>query len=451
MTTAQLEKKNLVSYLFIIALVGIFGFWIKGIDIASGRQTAGVVIFYFGAVMLTAYVMSQIARKFNLPLLTGYLFAGILAGPYLTGFLTLEMVSQLQLIDDLALSFIALIAGAELRMSLISKRAKSIFLSILLMTATVMGLVMLFVVYMGDFFNVTSAFNRISLFIFAALIGVICVARSPSSAIAIINECEARGPFTGMVLAVTIVTDVLIIIIFTIAIAVSKVLMSGGSAIQLTAVSGLFFEIIVSLILGIIIGSLISFYASRIKYDFLLFLLFTAFAVARLSYWFTDFMEVKYQISLHLEPLLICMSAGFFVQNYSKSGPYLLESLERMSLPIYALFFSIAGASLNFESLLLCWPLAICIVIARMVGLLGGSWLAGTLSHDLAIYNRHAWMTYITQAGVSIGLAQIAARQFPTIGIHLNTVVLAIIAINQIVGPITFKIALNRVGESGKR
>ena len=76
MATAQIEKKNLVSYLFIIALVGIFGFWIKGIDIASGRQTAGVVIFYFGAVMLTAYVMSQVARKFNLPLLTGYLFAG---------------------------------------------------------------------------------------------------------------------------------------------------------------------------------------------------------------------------------------------------------------------------------------------------------------------------------------------------------------------------------------
>jgi len=57
----------------------------------------------------------------------------------------------------------------------------------------------------------------------------------------------------------------------------------------------------------------------------------------------------------------------------------------------------------------------------------------------------------VTQAGVSIGLAQIAARQFPEIGMHLNTVILAIIAINQIIGPITFKLALNNVGESGKQ
>jgi hypothetical protein len=50
---------------------------------------------------------------------------------------------------------------------------------------------------------------------------------------------------------------------------------------------------------------------------------------------------------------------------------------------------------------------------------------------------------------VAIGLAVLAARQFPEIGDHLNTVVLAIIAVNQIVGPITFKMALNNVGESG--
>ncbi len=445
------KKDHLLSYLLIIVLMGLLGLWIKGIDIETGRQQAGVIIFSLGLVMLSAYVLAQIVNFFNLPLLTGYIFAGIIAGPYITGFLTAEMVDQLRLIDDLALSFIALMAGGELRLALIARQGKSIFLSILFVTALVIGLVVLCVIFMGHYFNMTSGFNFISLVIFAILIGVICVARSPSSAIAVIKECEAKGPFTGMILAVTIVTDVLIIIVFTIAMSLSKILIKGGSVIQLTEMSGLMFEILASLIIGVVLGQVISFYMERIRRDFLLFLLFLAFAVARLSIGFNHVMEIQYDISLHLEPLLICMSAGFFVQNFSRFGSSFLESLEKMSLPIYALFFSIAGASLNFDSLIHCWPLAVIIVVARMAGLFGGSWLAGVISHDPPVFNRNAWMTYVTQAGVSIGLAQIAARKFPEIGIYLNTVVLAIIAINQIVGPIIFKMALNNVGESGRQ
>lgn len=442
------RKDYLLSYLLIIVCMGLFGLWVKGVDIESGRQQAGVIIFSLGFVMLSAYVLARLVRIFNLPMLTGYIFAGIIAGPYISGFLTIDMVDRLRLIDDLALSFIALMAGAELRLSLVASRKKSIFLSIVYVTVLVIGLVVVSIVLTGHYFTVTSGFDFIPLVIFSTLIGVICVARSPSSAIAVIKECEAKGPFTGMVLAVTIVTDVLIIIIFTIAMSLSKILMRGGSVIQLTEISSLMFELLVSLIIGIVLGQVISFYMDRIRGDLLLFLLFLAFAVARLSMAFNHLMEVQYNISLHLEPLLICMSAGFFVQNFSRFGTKFLESLDKMSLPIYALFFSIAGASLNFHSLMLCWPLALIIVMARIAGLFGGSWLAGVFSHDPPRFNRNAWMTYVTQAGVSIGLAQIAARQFPEIGVHLNTVVLAIIAINQIVGPVLFKLALNNTGES---
>ena len=433
------KKDHLLSYSLIILFVALFAFWVKSVDIETSRQQSGLIIFSLGFVMLAAYVLAQIVRFFNLPMLTGYIFAGIIAGPYVTGFLTIEMVDRLRLIDDLALSFIALMAGGELRLALVARRGKSIFLSTAFATVLVVGMVVGAIVLTGQYFSVTSGFDFIPLLIFAILIGVICVARSPSSAIAVIKECRAKGPFTSMVLAVTIVTDVLIIIIFTIAMSLSKILMRGGSVIQLTEISGLMFELLASLIVGIVLGQVISSYMERIRRDLLLFLLFVAFAVARLSIAFNLLMEAQYDISLHLEPLLICMSAGFFIQNFSRFGTSFLDSLDKMSLPIYALFFSIAGASLNFNSLVLCWPLAIIIVGARMAGLFTGSWLSGVLSRDPARFNRNAWMTYVTQAGVSIGLAQIAARQFPEIGIHLNTVVLAIIAINQIVGPITLR------------
>ena len=44
------------------------------------------------------------------------------------------------------------------------------------------------------------------------LAGTILAARSPSSAIAIINEMRARGPFVKGVLGVTLVKDVLIVV-----------------------------------------------------------------------------------------------------------------------------------------------------------------------------------------------------------------------------------------------
>jgi Kef-type K+ transport system membrane component KefB len=447
-----IEKKNhLLSYFFIFLFLALFGLWVKGIDIETERQHAGMIIFSLGFLMLVAYVFAQIIKAAKLPLISGYIFAGILAGPYVSGFLDVETVRQFRLIDGLALSFIALNAGGELRIAGLRKQGKSIILNIIFLTLIVFFFILVFMIWGGGYFKVTADLSPHALMVLGILIGVICLARSPASAIAIINECRARGPFTDMVLAVAIAKDVLIIILFTVAIAVSRIIMAGGGGIHLGALSGLVFEIIVSIIIGALIGKGIAFYIKNIGYDFLLFLLFVSFTVSRLSIWLNSFMVERFDLSLHLEPLLICMSAGFFVQNFSRFGSYFIESLERVSLPVYVLFFSLAGASLNLESLAFCWPLALCLVGVRMFGLFAGSWLAGTLSHDPPVFNRNAWMTYITQAGVAIGLAQLAEKQFPEIGVHINTIVLAIIAVSQIIGPITFKLALNNVRESCRR
>ena len=159
-------------------------------------------------------------------------------------------------------------------------------------------------------------------------------------------------------------------------------------------------------------------------------------------------MESNYGFYLHMEPLLICMSAGFFVQNFSPFGSHFIESLDRMALPIFVLFFSMAGASLNLESFRLYWPLALALVGVRIASIFGATWMAGTINKDPKLHNNSAWMAYLTQAGVAIGLAQLAERQFPEIGSSLTTIVLAVITINQIVGPITFKAALEIVKEA---
>ena len=430
----------------LLLLVG-FGFWIKIMDMGSHWQQAGLTTFSLGFILLAAYITAQILRIAGLPLISGYIFIGILAGPYITGFLSHDMVARFRLVDDLALSFIALTAGGTLQLQFLKKRSKAILINIFLQTLFAFTLVFLSFFFISNHLNLMPDLSEPQILVLACLLGVIAVARSPSSAIAIINECRAAGVFTTTVLGVTVAIDVLIIIFFTLAMTASEIIMGVGRTVDFRLITGLTLAVAGSLGLGIVLGKGISLYIAKVGHDLSLFLLFFAFSVFKTSLWFTHFMETHFAVSLHLEPLLICMSAGFAIQNFSKYGYIFMEAMERFELPIFVLFFSIAGASLNLDALLLTWPLVAFLVIIRTLGIFGSTWAAGILNRDSSQHRRIAWMAYITQAGVAIGLAQLAQRRFPELGVYLTTLVLAVITINQVVGPITFKIALKKAGE----
>jgi uncharacterized membrane protein len=61
---------------------------------------------------------------------------------------------------------------------------------------------------------------------------------------------------------------------------------------------------------------------------------------------------------------------------------------------------------------------------------------------------KYSFLGFIGQAGVSIGFAKIIGANFGDWGIQLQTLILAIVAINQIIGPIGFKWALKKAGEA---
>jgi len=64
---------------------------------------------------------------------------------------------------------------------------------------------------------------------------------------------------------------------------------------------------------------------------------------------------------------------------------------------------------------------------------------------------RHiSWTAFVAQAGISLGLAELVALQFPHMGHQIRTLVLAVVTVNQLVGPVLFGWALRRVGEQGR-
>lgn len=443
-------RKNTLIYLLTLSVLAAFAVFIRHIGVDHIRQSSGLINFSFAFVLLAAYLSAQLLKSVGLPMISGYILAGIIAGPYVSSFLTTDMVSRLQLIDDLALNFIAFSAGGALHLTFLQKRRMPITLNILFQTLIVFLAVCLWSLFTGDLFYSTSVLTGRQLFAFSILIGAIAIARSPSSAMAIINECRASGVFTETILGVTVAIDVLVIIVFTFAMAIVKILLSVSSTPDFQVFTILLADISIALSVGFILGKLIAAYIRRVRHDLPLFLLFTAFAIAKLTLALSQFFESHFHIHLSLEPLLVCMSAGFTIQNFSKAGKQFMETLDNMALPIYVMFFSVAGAALNLDALRLCWPIAVCIAVIRVAAIFISTWIAGTISRDPAVHKNTAWMGYLTQAGVSIGLAQLVQNKYPEVGIYLTTVVLAVITINQIIGPITFKMALGLVGEAKK-
>ena len=99
-----------------------------------------VPIAVFLVVLLASNRVGRFFTFFRLPLITGFLVAGLLMGPDILGLLTRPAVESLYFVNQIALAVIALAAGNELRLKEYRDRFRSItWLTIGLVTTTFMG------------------------------------------------------------------------------------------------------------------------------------------------------------------------------------------------------------------------------------------------------------------------------------------------------------------------
>ena len=172
-------------------------------------------------------------------------------------------------------------------------------------------------------------------------------------------------------------------------------------------------------------------------------------------YLFSYYIKIKSLELFHhefvLEPLLICIIASFYLTNYSKHRIEFSEVLDEISPLIYIIFFTLTGASLSIQTLMSVFGIAISLFFLRLITMVFGGIFGVYAAKDPKKYLFIAWMPYLTQAGVALGLATVVSNTFPEWGYQFETIIIAIIVINQLVGPPLFKWALNRVKESHLR
>ena len=405
--------------------------------------------------VIAALASRQIGAFFaylKLPLITGFLFTGILVGPYGLDIIPLDAVKKLRVVDELSLAFIAFAAGSELVVRQIKSRLSAI-------RYTTIGLV-LSTLCIGSltFFLISEAipFTKSMPFVHrgavALMAGAILVARSPSSAIAVVNELRAKGPFTKTALGVTVIMDVVVITLFSVCASVAGTLLAE-KGFDARFVLILILELALSLAGGYLLSLVLRFILSWHCYRTVktVAIMAAGLGVFMVSMAFRQFTHVHLAFEILMEPMLICMSAGFLTANYSPYRTELMKVLHEIGPFVYVAFFTLTGISLRLDLLSHYWTIALALFGVRLAAIFIGAFSGGLLAREPMKNNKIAWMSYITQAGVGLGLAKEVAVEFPAWGGAFATLLISVIVLNQIVGPPFFKWALFLAKEARPR
>ncbi|MED5579330.1 MAG: cation:proton antiporter [Nitrospinota bacterium] len=400
-------------------------------------------------VALAARQVSTVFVKLKLPLITGFLFVGILSGPFVLNFINISSVQSLRFIDQVALAFIAFAAGAELHLKELKPKLNSVkWTTIGIVVATFsLGSVSFFM--LAKFIPFVQGISLEGRIAISILCGSILVARSPSSAIAIIKELRAKGPFVQTALGVTVVMDSVVIVLFAINSSIADALLTNVG-MNFGFIALLVTELSISILIGYCVARTLGVIASfkiNIRYKIFLMLF-----VGYLVFYFSDIISHKtlrhFSFELFLEPLLICMIAGLWVTNRSQYKDEFSRMLNEVGPAVYLLFFTLIGASLKLSTLVSVWPIALALFVIRIAAIFVGSFTGGMIAGDPIRYSRVSWMAYITQAGIGMGLATKVSVEFPGWGQEFATLMIGIIVLNQIVGPSFFKTVIRLLKEA---
>lgn len=390
-----------------------------------------------GFLLLAGALLSELLEIIGLPHLSGYLLAGIIGGPHLLHIIDHATVDALQLVNTLALALIALAGGAELEVATLRRVLRSLGYATLVQSVVVLACMAGVFMLLSSRIPFAQGMAPTMLLGVALLWGVMSVSRSPSACLGVLAQTRAKGPLATFSLAFIMTSDVVVVVLLAVVLACVRPLLDPSGEFSLSAFSELGHEVLGSVSLGTTLGLVLAAYLRLVGRQFLLVLLALGFGMTE---------ALRY---VRFEPLLCFLSAGFVVRNLSQQGEKLLAAVTDTGTVVFVVFFATAGAHLDLPLLRSMAAIAFALAGARALATALAARIACRLAGDDQVLRTWSWSSLVSQAGLTIGLGVTIGRTFPAFGEAFRSLVVATVAINEMIGPVLFKFALDRTGESG--
>ncbi len=399
------------------------------------KQSEATSLAGMGFVMLAAYAVAELGSVLSLPQVTGYILAGVVLGPSVGRIISGELVGDMRMFNTLALGLIATSAGLELDVRQMVRLARTLVLTTLIKVVFGVSLVALAFILVETALGLLGLETQGELLTLALVLGVLSIGTSPSISLAVLNETRAKGRLSDLVLGAAVFKDLVVVVGLAIATAIGRVWLSPGAQLEAGVLGDVAAELGGSMAAGAVVGLIFILYVRFIRAEMLLFVAAMILVVAELCRAF------------HLELLLVFIASGFVVRNFSKFEHELMRPLRLVALPVFVLFFANAGASVDLAITYQILPLALTVCLVRAGVYVLASHLGGKWAGESRAIQRHAWLAYLPQAGVTLGLVGLAGLQLPELAGPITNTGMAVVALNLLVGPITLRRALGALGE----
>jgi Kef-type K+ transport system membrane component KefB len=384
------------------------------------------IILKISIILVVGFIFGKGAKLLKLPSVSGYLIAGLLLGPSLFNFVSSEEAKSFEIISEITLSFIAFGIGSEFMLKDIIQMGKKITIITL---AEVIGAVAVVFSVMYFIFNQDFAFSIV--------IASMSAATAPAATIMVIRQYRAYGPVTKTILPVVALDDVFGIIAFGIAISVAKILVSGTEFSIFKIIGVPIYEIFGSLLLGLVLGVVLSLLTKKIdpKDELQIKTIFFVGIATGLS-------KV-----LDFSPLLTNIMMGATLANLRVFSNRSFSAVNDFVPIFYILFFTIAGAALDLKILYTVGLIGAAYIVARATGKILGAYIGAKSVNAEPQVQKYLGFALLPQGGISIGLSVIVMQQLPMYSVQITTIIMASVLFYETLGPVFAKISIHKAGE----
>ena len=405
------------------------------------------ILLSVSVALLAGLLMTRAFKPFKLPAVTAYLIAGVLIGPYCIGalhieglgFSTMDEVSVLSLVSQVALGFIAFSIGNEFRLSDLKKIGKQAFVIGIFqaLVATLFVDLALLAVHLMMPEKLTLAQ--------ALTLGAIATATAPAATLMVVRQYKAKGPLTSLLLPIVALDDAVGLVAFAVSFGIAKTLVSGTVDLISILVNPLV-EIVCSLLLGAIMGWLLTqlekmFNSNTNRLNMTIAFVFMTVALSMMSFHIGP-------VHVGFSSLLVCMMLGTVFCNICPLSHDLMGAADKWTSPLFALFFVISGAELELSVFtdIAIVGIGVIYIVFRCLGKYTGTFASAKATKCEPQICKYLGITLFPQAGVALGMCT-TAMQLGAQGNLIRNITLFAVLVYEIVGPLLTKMALTAAGD----
>ncbi len=405
------------------------------------------VLLSVSVALIAGLLMTRLFKPLRLPSVTAYLIAGVLVGPYClgalqlpgVGFATMEAVSSLSLISEVALGFIAFSIGNEFRLDDLKKTGKQALVIgvVQALVATLFVDIALYVVHrmIPDKFTVAQAVT----------LGAIATATAPAATLMVVRQYKANGPLTKLLLPIVALDDAVGLIVFAVSFGIAKTMVSGTMDLVSVIVNPLV-EIVCSLVLGALMGWVLTqleklFNSNTNRLNLTIAIVFLTASLSMLDFHVGT-------IHIQFSSLLTCMMLGTVFCNICPLSHDLMKASDKWTSPLFALFFVISGAELElgvFTDIAIV-GIGLVYIVFRSLGKYSGTFISAKATQCSPSICKYLGITLLPQAGVALGMCT-TAMQLGEQGALIRNITLFAVLIYELFGPLFTRMALTAAGE----